>query len=133
MPNLQSLVLTDRQSTPVNHTLNPIKEEDGVGHVAATDASGALITEKRFSIGQRRSGSRVKATIRLRVPTVVTEVINGVSMPAVARECFVDCTFNFPDSATEAERNDVVGMFASALGTTKALVHDVLVKGQSIW
>lgn len=133
MPNLQSLVLTDRQSTPVNYTLNPVKEEEGVGHVAATDASGALITEKRFSIGSRRSGTRVKTTLKLRIPTIVTETVNGVSVQVVQKEAFVDCTFNFSTDSTEAERNDVVGMFASALAVNKPLVHDTLVKAQSIW
>lgn len=133
MPNLQSLVLTDRQATAVNHTLNPVKETDGVGTVAATDATGALITEKRFSIGTRRTNGRTRSTMKLRVPVVVTEVINGANYPKVVREAFVDCTFTFSDDSTEAERNDVVGMFASALMTTKPLVHDVLVKGQSIW
>lgn len=134
MPALQSLVLTDRQTTPVNHTLLPVnKAEGGMGVVALADASGAFLTERRFSIMSRRVNGRVKTSLKLRVPTIVTEVINGVSAPSVSREAFVDCTFTFADSSTEAERNDVVGMFASALATTKPLVHDTIVKNQSVW
>lgn len=133
MPNLQSIVLTDRATTPVNYTLLPVKEEDGVGFVAVADATGAAISEKRMSIGQRRSGTRIRNTLKFRFPVVVVETINGVQVPTVAREAFVDMTFNFADTSTEAERNDVVGMVSSALATTKALVNDTVVKNQSIW
>lgn len=133
MPTLQSLVVTDRQATPVNYTLLPVGQKDGIATVALADSSGAVITERRMSIGQKRSNGRTRTTIRFKVPTVATEVVNGVSSPAVVREAFVDCTFTFSDMSTEAERNDVVGMFSSALLATKPLVHDSLVKNQAIW
>lgn len=133
MPSLQSLVVTDRATTPVNFTLLPVREDGGIGTVALADSTGASITERRFSIGQRRTAGRVKTTIKFRVPIVVTETVNGVSSAKVAREAYVDCTFNFADNSTEQERNDVVGMFASALAVTKPLVHDTVVKGQAVW
>lgn len=133
MPNLQSLVLTDRQATPINHTLLPISEKDGLATVALADASGAVMTEKRFTIQSKRSPGRVRVTTRLSVPVVVTETINGVSQPSILRTSLVDCAFVFADSSTQAERNDVVGMFASALATTKPLVNDTIVKGEAVW
>lgn len=133
MPTLQSLVLTDRQATPVNHTLLPVGEKDGIATVALADSSGAVITERRLSIGQKRSNGRTRTTIKFKVPVVVTETVNGVSAPKIVREAYVDCTFTFSDSSTEQERNDVVGMFSSALGTTRPLVHDTVVKNQAIW
>lgn len=133
MPALQSLVLTDRQTTPVNFTLTPLSEVDGVATVGAADASGVAISQKRVSLSRRASGGRIRNTMKFRFPTMVTEIINGVSNPSVAREAYIDVTFNFSDLHTEAERNDIVGMFASAFATTKALVHDTLVKDQNIW
>lgn len=133
MPNLQSLVLTDRQATPVNHTFLPVSEKDGLATVALADATGAVITEKRFTIQQKRTPGRVRTTVRLSVPTVVTETINGVSSPQVIRSALVDCSFVFADTSTMAERNDIVGMFASALATGKVLVNDTIVKGEAIW
>lgn len=134
MPSLQSLVLTDRQATPVNRTLLPIGSAGpGIGVVALADASGATITERRFSIGLRRSGDRVRTTMKYRCPVVVTEVINGVSTPKVVREAYVDLTFNFHNTHTEAERNDVVGEITSALAASKVLVNDTVVKGQSVY
>lgn len=133
MPSIQSLVLTDRQATPVNHTLIPVGEKDGVATVALADASGALVTERRLTIGSRRTGDRIRTTIKFKVPVVAVETVNGISSPVVVREAFVDAIFTFASTSTEAERNDVVGMFSSALANTKPLVHDTLVKAQAIW
>lgn len=133
MPALQSLVVTDRASTPVNYTLNPIGEKDGVYTVGAADSTGVTITEKRLSISRRETPDRVKVTEKWRFPIVVTEVINGVSSPSVARVAYVDCTFSFEKTSTEQERKDVVGMFYSAHAVGKTLIEDTLVKGQSIW
>lgn len=134
MPSITSLVLTDRQSTPVNFTLLPNgKAGEGIGVVVVPDSTGAIISETRFSLGTRRAAKRVKSTLRLRVPVMVNETINGITTPIVARESFVDCTFNHSVDSTEAERNNVMGLFASALLPSKTLVHDTVVKAQSVW
>lgn len=134
MAQLQSLVLTDRQGTPVNHTLLPVdKVVGGVGVVGLSDTSGVALTERRYSIGQRRSADRIRTTIRFAMPTVVTEVINSVSSPKIARVAYVDATFNFSREHTLAERNDMVGMFASSLATNKPLVHDTIVGNTGVY
>lgn len=134
MPSLQPLVITDRQATPVNRTLNPSGSAGpGIGVVALADASGAAVTERRFSIGQRRSSDRVRTTMKYQVPAIVTEVINGVSTPKVMRVAYVDMTFNFHNTHTEAERNDITGEVASMLSPSKVLVNDTVVKGQSVF
>lgn len=133
MPALQSLVLTDRAGTPVNHTLTPIGRKDGVSTVALADASGVAITEKRFSISRRETADRVKVSEKLRVPIVVTETINGISRPTVARVAYVTCTFDFEKGHTEQERKDVVGMFYSAHAVGKVLTEDTIVKNQDVW
>lgn len=133
MPSIQSLVITDRQGTPVNHTLLPVGEKDGKANLALADASGAVLTEKRFSIQAKRGNGRTRVEMKLEIPVIVTETINGVSSPKVARKSLVDCAFIFSDESTQAERNDVVGMFASALATNKPLTNDVLVKGEAVW
>lgn len=133
MPNLQSVVVTDRAGTPVNYTLNPVSKENGVGMVAAADATGAAITEIRLSVATRRTPSRIRSTLKLRVPTVATEVVNGVNSPVVLREAFVDVTFSFDKSHSETEKNNVVGMLYSALATSKVLVNDTIVKSQLVW
>lgn len=135
MPAFQSLVLTDRQTTPVNHTLLPKgKDQSGSVYVVALpDSSGASITETRFSLGKRRTSDRSRSTLKLRKPRIVTETINGVAAPKVDLENYVDVTFNFSTRATEQERKDIVGMLESALAVAKTLVNDFVVKDQDIW
>lgn len=138
MPSLQPVVLTDRQTTPVNFTLSPTGElqkigGSTIGRVAVADVSGNLMSEKVLTIGSRRTAGRLRSTLRLAVPVVVTETINGVAVPRVVRTAYINLDASFALDSTEQERNDVVGMFASALQNTKVLVHDTLVKGQSIW
>lgn len=133
MPSIQTLVLTDRQATPVNFTLKPVGEKDGVVTVALADSTGAVITEMRFSLSKRKSNGKTRDTIRFTMPTVVTETINGVGSPKVIRSALFEGVFVFTEEHTEAERNNFVGMVASSLLSTKPLVHDMIVKGESVW
>lgn len=133
MPALTTLVVTDRQATPVNYTLSPDGEKDGVYFVAVADASGVAISKKRLGISRRETADRIKVTEKWRFPTIVTETINGVSSPTVARVAYIDVTFTFEKTHTEQERKDVVGMFYSAHAVGKVLTEDVLVKDQNIW
>lgn len=132
MPQLQSVVLTDRATTPVNHTLAPSgRPTNGVAIVSKGD--GTLVGERKLSISQRRVNGKVKTRLLLAIPVVQTETINGVSAPKVVREAWVDATFTFSMASSEQERKDAVGMFMSALDPTKVLVNDTLVKAENIW
>lgn len=133
MPSLQSVVLTDRAATPVNHTLVPVSAPPSTGVATVAIGDGTLVGEKKLSISTRRVNGKMKTRILLALPVVQTEVINGVSNPVVVREAWVDATFTFAATSSIQERNDAVGMFASSLATTKTLVNDVLVKGEMIW
>lgn len=132
MPAKQSVVLTDRAATPVNHTLVPSSgSANGVFTVAKGD--GTLVGEKKLSISQRRVNGKVKTRLLLALPVVLTEVINGVNKPTIVRESYVDATFTFSTASSEQERKDTVGMFMSALDPTKVLINDSLVKGEAVY
>lgn len=132
MPALQTTVLKDRATTPVDHTFTPESVKDGVGSVIET--SGVPIGNSRLSVSSRKLPSgKYKAEVRLAVPTVATETINGVANPKILREAYASATFTFDQSSTEAERNNVVGMFADAFGTGKVLVNDTVVKLQGVY
>lgn len=132
MPQLQSLVLTDRASTPVNHTFAPRDIVAGVGTVV--ESSGVPIGDNRVTVSLHRTPSnRYKATVKGTFPIVQNETINGVTRPVVVRTSFVECTFSFDQSSTLQERNDVVGMFSSAFATTKTLVNDTVVKLEGVY
>lgn len=132
MPQLQNLVLTDRAATPVAHTMAPRSKEGGVAVVA--ESTGVPIGDPKYTIASTRTaGGRYKVTIKFVVPVVQTQTINGVSTPVVVRTAYVDTTFSFDASSSEAERNNVVGMFADSFAPAKLLVNDTVVKLQGIW
>lgn len=133
MPQLQNLVLTDRESTPVDHTFVPRDIVNGVATVIET--SGVPVGNSRVSLSLRQTAGsgRYKATMQVAIPVVVNETINGVTNPKVARTAYADVTWTFESTSTEAERNNLVGMLASALAANKTLVNDTVVKLQGIY
>ena len=132
MPQLQNLVLTDRATAPVAHTFTPINiDANGVGTVAETGT--VPVGEPKFSIQNKRVNGRFKVTLKLSVPVVQTQTINGISTPTVVRTAYVDATFTFDGTASEQERKDIVGMFQSSLDPAKVLVNDTLIKLQGVY
>lgn len=131
MPQLQNLVLTDRATTPVAHTFTP---KDIVGNIATVAETGGVpIGNNTYSVSLRQTDGRSKATIKAAFPIVQTETINGVSQPKVVRVARVSMEFDFANTSSESERNNVVGMIADSLGANKTLVNDVLVKLQNVY
>lgn len=131
MPQLQSLVLTDRTPvTPVNRTFVPRDIADGVGMVVNT--ASTPIGSDRVSISSKKASTRYKGELRLVCPIVQTETINGVSRPVVVRTAYVTVSTSFDETSTEQERTDAIGMVANALGTSKVLIHDALVLLQGV-
>lgn len=132
MPQLQNLVLTDRAATPVSHTFTPLDIQNGVGTVV--ESSGTPIGYNEATVGLSKTASGAyKARVRLVIPVVQTETINGVSNPKVVRIARADVLFTFDGSSTEQEREDVVGMLQSALDPSKVLVNDTVVKLQGVY
>lgn len=131
MPQLQNLVLKDRATTPVDHIFTPRNISDGVGEVVET--TGVPVGESRFTISMRRTTDRYKSKLRLAVPVVVNQTINGVTTPIVARTAYVDVSFDFSAESTEAERNNLVGMLEDSLKPAKVLVNDTVVKLQGVY
>lgn len=128
MPQLQSIVLTDRASTPVAHTFVPLDIKNGVGYVVERGASPIGNAELSISLRQVANSGRYVATVKLTRPTVVVETVNGVSTSKIQRVAYGEATFKFEETSTENERNDFIGMFADAFGASKTLVNDTIVK-----
>jgi hypothetical protein len=134
MPALQNVVLKDRKSTPVDHTFTPKDVVQGVGTVI--ESTGVPIGNSKLSVSARQSAGpngRYKATLKLAVPVVVTETINGVANPKVVRTAYANVDFTFDPTSSEAERNDLVGMLEYALKSDRKLVNDAIVKLEGVY
>lgn len=126
MPAIQNLVLTDRATTPVNHTFIPRGTPAGVATLVSSN--GTAVADKLFTLSTRRANGKVKVRLVLRIPVVQTETINGISKPKVVRESISDHTFTFSAESTQQERDDHVGMFMSALDSSKVIVDGAVVE-----
>lgn len=132
MPQLQTAVLKDRQATPVNHTFTPRNIVGGVGELVETQ--GVPIGENRFTISQRKTANgRYKAVIKLAIPEVANQIINGVDTPVIVRTAFVELSTDFASSSSLQERNNAIGMMQSALNPAVVLVNDTLVNLEGIY
>ncbi len=133
MPQLTTLVLKDRTTpTPVDHNFIPREIKDGVGTVV--ESTGVPVGDSRVAIGLRQTPSGIYVgTVRLTIPIVQTQTINGVSSPVVVRTSYAELTVKFPQTSTEAERNNAIGMMYDALKPAQTLVNDTLVKLQGVY
>lgn len=132
MPQLQDLVLADRATPPVNHTFTPRDIKQGVG--AVVESTGVPIGDNRVTVSlSETAGKRYKAIVKGSFPIVQNQVVNGITTPVVVRVAYATFDFSFDATSTLEERNNVVGMMSSALGTSKTLVNDTVVKLQGVY
>lgn len=132
MPQLQNLVLTDRATTPVNHTFVPRGIADGIAVVA--ESSGVPIGDKTVSIWSRKTREgNFRITLKYAFPVIVTETINGVSVPKLDRVSRCEVEFQFAATSTAQERKDTVGQVYSSLAASATLVDKTLVDLEGIY
>lgn len=131
MAQAASIVVNDRETTPVAHTFAPRRIETGLA--SFVESGSVPIGEKVLTIRWRKSGTRYYMRVTLTAPALVVETINGVSVPSVPRVALVDATFRFDDTSTLQERKNAVGMFANALAATQVTVDGTLTNLEGIW
>ncbi len=134
MPQLQPVTLTDRATpTPVDHLFTPEQIVGNVGSVI--ESAGVPLGNKRLTVSTKRASQsgKYKSELRLTIPVVQDETVNGVVRPTVTRVAYANVDFTFDPASSEQERNDVVGMLRSALSTTSTLVNDAVVKLQGVY
>jgi hypothetical protein len=120
-----NLVLTDRAGTPVNHTFTPDGKPNGI--VTWVESNGVKVGDKTFTVGWRTSASRRRVSLRLVVPVVADQTINGISSPSVIRTAYANVDFNFDVRSTKQERDDIVGMLATAIAKATTQVDKAIV------
>jgi len=133
MPSMANVILTDRASTPVNHTFTPQGSEGDAGG-RYTKAAASSLGDYVLKINPRKTpGGRRKIDVDLSLPVLVTETINGVNSYAVARTSRASATFDFPPDVTLQERKDIVGMLYTALASATTQFDSVLTVGENVW
>lgn len=132
MPQLQTVTLTDRTpGTPATIVFTPRDIVQGVGTVV--NASGVPVGEKKLTVTSRKAQSRYHGELRLTIPVVATETINGVSRPMVVRTAYVTIKTSFDEKSSTQERADAIGMTMSALAPGVTLVDGALVGLEGVY
>lgn len=126
MPQITSIVLADREATPVNHTFVLSTSANGVARLV-NGVSGVPIGNEVVTISSRKSGSRYKSKAVIALPTVQTQTINGISVPVVVRQEFCEISFTVDETSTTQERKNLVGMAEALVKATQTALMDVFV------
>jgi hypothetical protein len=128
-----NLVINDRTTpTPVAHTYTP--DGDDLNGVHIFSEKGAVPAgNPQYTIALRKSGGRYRASIKLRVPVVQTQVINGVSNPVEVRYAEVNLQTSFDALSTEQERADAIGLMVNSLAPAQTQINDLVVKLSDIY
>jgi len=120
-----SVVINDRAATPVAHTFTP-DGNDPNGVCVFTEKTGVPAGDSRFTAQLRNSNGKYRPSLRLTVPVVQTQTINGVESPVVVRSAYVEVQCTFDALSTLQERKDAVGMMANALAANQVMLNDLL-------
>lgn len=133
MSGATSFAVNDREATPVAHTFNP-NGFSADNRVAFFKKEGTTnIEDEKFSISWRESNTKRIVRMKLELPVVVTETINGVNVPKLTRMAIADASFSFSTSSSEQERKNLVGIFANAMAASVTIIDDTLVGNEAIW
>lgn len=85
------------------------------------NSDGVIVKDKSLTVSARLSAQRRKTTIKVVLPVVQDETINGIVSPKGVRTSYVRIDTDFSVYATTAER-------AQALNLAMASVKDALIK-----
>lgn len=132
MPALANIVVNDRATTPVAHTFTPRAPQ---GDVAIyVESTGIPKGDRRFTMSVRElNGGKYRCRLVLTNPVLVTETINGVASPKLARTAFAAVEFTFDAYSTEQERKDTIGLLANALAASVTQVNDSFTKLEGVF
>lgn len=94
---------------------------DSNGVSTLVNGTGIILADKQHSLSSRTSTTRRKGTLKLDLPVVVDETINGVSQPKQVRKAYIRCDFDFSVLSTTAERTAARQLLISALSSALAV------------
>lgn len=127
-----NLILKDRAGTPVSHTYTPDGDDPKGVHIWSEKTS-VPAGNPAFTASLRQTGGKYRITLKLKVPIVQTQTINGVASPIVVRTSVVDASFAFDPLSSDQERKDVVGLFAESLLASQTQINDMLVNLSDVY
>ena len=127
-----NLVINDRAATPVAHTYTPDGDDTNGVHLFS-EKTGVPAGNPRFTASIRNSNGKYRPTLKLTLPVVQTQTINGVSTPVVVRTSYVELNATFDSLSTDQERKDAIGLMVNAMAASQTQINDLLVNLSDIY
>lgn len=131
MPALSSLTLAGTGTNTYVYT--PSHDEGDVHVFKNKDVNGVPVGDSILTMSLRQTPSGYKAKLKLVVPVVVTETINGVASPLVARQNWVSSEFFFSDKSTLAERQELIAQWADIFDADQTLIQSVVASLEGLY
>lgn len=131
MPAIAAITINDGAATPASHVFAPIDVKSGVGELAERRPSGSLVGENKLGLSTRRvsASRRDKSEIRLAIPKVVTETVNGVSVDKVVGTSYIRILADWDSNHTLDERTALKGLVRNAMAATGQDLLDKVFRG----
>lgn len=115
MPSLKPIVFTDDVAPTNSRTFTPNGISDD-GTAQLINLTGTPAESATLQYGMRQAGSsRYNGKLRLAIPAVVTETINGVNVPKVDHSDFVEVRPSFSPRSTLEQRKAALRMAAELM------------------
>lgn len=125
---MTNLVLKDHANA--DHTFTP---NDITGNVAAfIESTGIPIGDPRLTVGRATTAQgKRKLTLKVAIPELSDQTVNGATRKTVVRTAYVDITFTFDGASTADERMKALMHAYTLMGTS--MTNDVVVKLQGLY
>lgn len=126
MPAVTSFVLKDNAATPVNHTFLPNGKSDA-GVFRFTEYGSVPIGRNWASLTfvEKNQGQYIDTELRVGMPLVRTQTVNGVSTPIVVATNTVSLRYHMSRLSDETERANLIAMTRSSQATDQAFLYDI--------
>lgn len=125
MPELNTITINDGTADYV-YTPRGIDPKTGVASLV--NSTGVPMGARRLTfLRSTTQARREKVSIKMTIPVVATETVNGVARPTVLRSSFLEVTVSFDEASSQAERASVRNSLIDLLGdpATAAVIDDL--------
>lgn len=127
-----NLVINDRAATPVTHTYTPDGDDTSGTHLWS-EKTTVPAGNPQFTASLKQSGGQFRPTLRIKIPVVQTQVINGVSSPVVVRTAYVEVSARFDSLSSSQERADAIGLMYNSMAASVTQINDLLVNLSDVY
>lgn len=127
-----NLVINDRAGTPVAHTYSPDGDDSNGVHLWSEKTSVPL-GNPRYTASLKSSNGKYRPSLRIQIPVVQTQIINGISTPVIVRTAYIEVNATFDGLSSTQERADAVGLMVNSMAAAQTQINDLLVNLSDIY